>query len=110
MITICGKTITVSKGDTFDIVFCLCGYELVATDKVVFTMKDKIDCPNEILEKEITGISGKFIRIQIPAEEMKALTARKYYYDLLCKSGNAVITLCYPEKVFVREVVHDAVQ
>lgn len=44
-------------------------------------MKDKIDCPNEILEKEITGISGKFIRIQIPAEEMKALTARKYYYD-----------------------------
>ena len=110
MLTICGKTITISKGDTFDVTFRLYGYSLLETDIIIFTIKDKIHYPNELIEKKITGISGDVIRVQIPAEKMEVLSGGRHFYDLLCQSGDAVITLCYPEQIFIKEVVHNGAQ
>ena len=110
MLTICDKKIIISKGDTFDVTFKLYGYELIETDIVVFTIKDKLDSPNEILEKKMEKLTGDLIRVKISAEEMETLSEGTHYYDVLCHSGDVVLALCYPQQCVIKEVVHNGVQ
>ena len=55
MLTIDGKKISLSKGDTFDVTFAVNGYRLKDGDSVIFSIKNTATSSN-VLMKNIYNI------------------------------------------------------
>lgn len=107
MITIDDKKIKVSKGDTFNITFNLKGYSLIESDRVIFSVKDRLGNSLPILREEFTGITGSSLNIFISAEKMASLDAGIKYYDLVIVNEDRKYTLIYPSVFEVVEVIHN---
>jgi hypothetical protein len=114
MITVEGMKITISYGDTFLVTFNLCGYSLVSTDTIKFTVKDCIDSEIELLTKELTGLTGTAFTIEIDRLEfMEAVGKGNKVYDLLLSYGDInpetqkKNTLNFPARLIVKDVVHN---
>mgnify|MGYP000663784405 CR=1 FL=1 len=93
MLTIDGKKISLSKGDTFDVTFAVNGYRLQDGDSV--------------MKKIYTTFVNNKVRVQISAEEMESLTIGSKVYDLVCITGDVKVTLNYPANLVIKEVVHN---
>lgn len=109
MLSIDGKNIKISQGDTFNVLFQVYGYEFKNTDIVIFTIKKGLYTTEPIIEKTFTDIQNNQVNVIITADEMDDLSTGDYCYDLVCKSDDVVITLNYPAKLKIMEVVHDDV-
>lgn len=108
MLTIDDKNIKISKGDTFNILFQVSGYEFKDTDVVIFTIKKDI-YSEALIEKIFDNIQNNIINVVIVAKEMNKLITGEYVYDLVCKSGDTILTLNYPAKIRITGVVHNDV-
>lgn len=53
MLTIDGKKISLSKGDTFDVTFAVNGYRLKDGDSVIFSIKNTANSSNVLMKKYI---------------------------------------------------------
>lgn len=98
-----------SAGDTFDITFLLKGYALRENDTIIFSIKEDYEDDNEepILQKIITGVTGNFVRVYIPANEMKTCGVGLKFYDVVLMNNGIKYTLNYPTKLYLERVVHD---
>lgn len=107
MLSIEGRNIKISQGDTFNIIFQVYGYEFKNTDIVVFTVK-KGEYTNEpLIQKTYENIQDNRINVVVSADEMDDLETGDYVYDLVCKSDDVILTLNYPSKLKIVGVVHD---
>lgn len=107
MIQIDGKKIKISQGDTFDVTFNLKGYSLSLTDRIIFSVKDKLGNGEPIISKEVTNIEGNIINIKIPYNEMESLQPGVKLYDLVVINSSGKYTLMYPSTLEIVEVVHN---
>lgn len=114
MIIVDGLKITISYGDTFLVTFNLAGYSLIATDTIVFTVKECIEDEVVLIKKEITGITGPSFTIEIDRNEfMEAVGKGSKVYDLLLSYGDInpetqkKNTLNFPARLIVKDVVHN---
>lgn len=107
MLTIDDKNIKISKGDTFNILFQVSGYEFKDTDVVIFTIKKDTYSNEALIEKRFEDIQDNIINVIVTADEMSKLTTGEYVYDLVCKSGDTILTLNYPAKIRITGVVHN---
>lgn len=107
MLIIDDKNIKISKGDTFNVLFQVNGYEFKETDVVIFTIKKGIYSSDVLIEKVFNDIQNNIINVVITANEMSKLSTGAYVYDLVCKSGNTILTLNYPAKIIITGVVHN---
>ena len=81
MLTIDGKKISLSKGDTFDVTFAVNGYRLKDGDSVIFSIKNTANSSNVLMKKIYTTFINNKVRVQISAEEMESLTIVRYDSD-----------------------------
>lgn len=107
MLSIEGRNIKISQGDTFNVCFQVFGYEFKDTDIVVFTVKKNTFDTENLIEKTYSDIQNNQINVMITADEMETLAVGDYVYDLACKSGEVIITLNYPSKLKIVGVVHN---
>lgn len=108
MIEIDDHNITISRGDTLDILFKLYNFALNTTDTVVFTIKQSCLSKTPLMEKKITPDTTDSIHLVISADEMAQLGIGSKQYDLVVLTAdNKRITLIYPARFTVAEVVHD---
>lgn len=104
MLRINREKITISYGDTFDVVFRLEGFELLENHKIYFTVKADLYDDNYILTKELTGLNGIDIPVVISSDDMKKIPIGINYYDLVCITADGtVITLTSPSQLIVEK-------
>lgn len=109
MLTINGKDIKISYGDTFNVIFQVTGYEFKDTDVVTFTIKKGIYSSETLITKTFNNIQNNQINVLINSDDMENLNVGDYVYDLVCQSGDVVLTLNYPSKLKIVGVVHNDV-
>ena len=90
MLAIDDKNIKISKGDTFNILFQVSGYEFKDTDVVIFTIKKDTYSNEALIEKRFEDIQDNIINVIVT-----------------CKSGDIILTLNYPAKIRITGVVHN---
>lgn len=107
MLQVKGNDIVISYGDTLDIVFRVTGFEIVPSDRIIFSVKNELFDEDTVITKEFTNIEGTDINIIISSEEMKKLSYGINYYDILCINADNKVTLNFPAKLIVEKVVHN---
>ncbi len=109
MITVKGKTLMISANDTFMTLFQAYGALLDGTETIYFNINAE---PNGSapIKRIPCGIDrlNNIISIYATKSEMSVLEAGKtYWYDLTMDTPNGLhMTLIYPSKLIVREVMH----
>lgn len=101
--------ITISYGDTFLVTFNISGYILTALDSITFSVKERVDSVDVLIEKVVTGITGTTVTIEIDSETFKSVGKGNKVYDLLLSygEGQKKNTLNFPAKLIVKDVVHN---
>lgn len=111
MIEIDGQDIFISHGDTLNVLFELAeGYKVAETDSITFSVKATAGSSEVLLSKAIPFTSVNEISVNISADEMASLGVGAKVYDILVKNSNNVVTLNFPAKLIIKEVVHDVGQ
>ena len=107
MIVIDGQDILISHGDTLDVIFKLAeGYKVAETDTIIFSVKTTAGSSEVLLSKTIPFTAVNEIAVRIAAEEMVNLPVGAKVYDLLVTNADNVVTLNFPAKLIIKEVVH----
>ena len=107
MIVIDGQDILISHGDTLDVIFELAeGYKVAETDTIIFSVKTTAGSSEVLLSKTIPFTAVNEIAVNIAAEEMVNLPVGAKVYDLLVTNADNVVTLNFPAKLIIKEVVH----
>lgn len=115
MITVDDKmNITMSYGDTFLVTFNLSGYVLQLTDSIVFSVKERIDSTEVLIEKLVTNVTGTSVTVEIDSETfLTAVGKGNKVYDLLLSYGDEnpetqkKSTLNFPAKLIIKDVAHN---
>ena len=107
MLQVKGNDIVISYGDTLDIVFRVTGFEIVPSDRIIFSVKNELFDEDTVITKEFTNIEGTDINIIISSEEMKKLSYGINYYDILCINADNKVNINFPAKLIVEKVVHN---
>ena len=111
MIAIDNQDIYISHGDTLDVVFELAeGYKVAETDSITFSVKATAGSSEVLLQKTIPFTAVDEIAVNITSEEMADLSVGAKVYDLLVTSADNVVTLNFPAKLVIKEVVHNVGQ
>lgn len=106
MIKVEGQNITVSRGDTLDVVFYIKGYNIENTDNITFSVKTATEATNILMQKNVVKESINSCRVSISATEMNNLPTGQYIYDLKCVSQGKVITFNFPALLTIKGVAH----
>ena len=108
MVTISGTTITITKGDTLEVVIEITTqdgepYTPDAGDSIRFALKRSYTDSRPLILKEI---STDDLTLRLEAEETKQLQISPYVYDIqLTKADGTVDTFIDRAKLFVTEEV-----
>lgn len=111
MIKIDNQDIYISHGDTLKVLFELAeGYKIQQTDTILFSVKETAGSNEILLSKTIPFTLDNEIDVTISADEMANLSVGAKVYDLLVTNNDNVITLNFPAKLIIKEVVHNVGQ
>lgn len=102
-----GKDITISRGDTLDVIFRVSGLSFTDGDKAIFSIKsDYVLKP--IYTCECT-LRGNVVGVLVPADVMAKIDVGEYKYDIVVTivATGKVITLFATSFFTVEEVAHN---
>lgn len=109
MITVKGKTLMVSARDTLLTFFKVHGAALDGSETIYFNINEEPD-GSKLVKRIACGIDtlNNIICVYAPKEEMAVLKGGwTYWYDMTMDTPQGMhMTLIYPSRFVVREVMH----
>lgn len=103
--TVSGTNLSMVRGDTETIRVSVAGYDLVAGDKVEFTVREDASSP-VVIHKAVTDFMDNAALIYIENEDTAKLPFGDYYYDIqLTHGGGRISTVVKKSKFKLEEEI-----